>query len=901
MAFILTPIVDPDDINTSWTAGTGNFLGHYDTSEIHINAVDKTFYFKGGGNLASAGSGATGQAVYSFFKDRWQDTAAITKFDFPMLSITNEQFEFIDGWIPDDGATYTFTDLTFADADPDTITHADGIDFRDYYKVGDTITISGGTNDGNVFTVEIVTATVITLDIGDAVTAASNVAGTITSNIVAQTGFDTTTSKIIRTAGWAETNGTVVNKRSSGIVSLGTLVDNTDQPYYAQDNSFTASTTNTEYTGPVNEAVRIFAGVTAAAGEIDFVSTNTILSDGTYRLDVFEVGDVITVTTTTNNNTDYTVAAVVSPYELTTVETVTAETPTTCQLTLDLSSYYAMYVRERGKLYADSDLIDIGVSTQALIDASTSTMTYIVYRFPFSNATDLNLETTADNQIDLVTTTTAALTDVVFSATNTLTVASGLAGFVDGDYIKIKGSSVNDGFYTVNGASSATTLVVNETLSNVDDSGLDIIVTADGVADVSPYEVIDVEYLKNPQTGTGVVNITGDWATGFTYALGDVAYDITGTPNSKSDPDGARWYYVSATTGVSTGANMNADTGNTWTIWEKASGFGERWVNDAYYAFSVIIDANNTVSAGDEKANSPYTHASGGDKENIYDWAQWALRQTDFIDIDATRNGNITNLLAIFVGATLETATGVFIDDLKPVDTNSVKFYDYAGTSRSYPLVVTVTINFNNNLSTDTDAVFYAYYSDPVADMNSGTDESPVGTGTGAGIAGDTVTDATKNYPLNGLVGLTGTITGTTGNLDDGDYVVASNTATEVTFTSLSYTADESSTTNLLVLFSGNEFGTVGATQVVRSPSGNVGSDVTNNVPDGATSSTYQFSYAYDGDTTAGRSVSTDTDITVVSIGLETGQYVQAEGTITNTGATVSLVAPLERNYSNPA
>ena len=801
MAFIGTIITDPDDLNTTFTEGTGNLLGHYYTDEIHINAVDKTFHFKGGGNLNTAGDGATGQALYSFLKDRWQDTAAITAYDFPMLSITNEQFEFIDNWIPDDGADVTATDLTFADANPDTITTAGSIDFTDFFKAGDTLDVSSSpSNDQVGLTIEIVTSTVITLAIGDVLVAEGPVTATLTSNVVTQGVFDTTTTKLVRSAGWSEVlSDNTVNKRFSGVVTLGALVDNTDQPYFAQDSSFTANTENTTYTGPVNEPVRIYSHVLGIS-DISFDGANHITSAGS-RLDVFSVGDTITVTNTSLNNTTYTVSDVISPFDLLIVETGTTEASQSADMVTDLTSYFKLYVRERGKLYADSDLIDIGVTT----------MTYIVYRFPVSNATDLNLETTADTEIDNVT-TSAIGTDLNFTGATTVTSTASLPILQDGDFIKIVGSSVNDGFYTVNGLSTAALLTINETWTIVDDTGLSINVTADGVADVSPYEVIDVEYLKNPDSGTGEVNITGNWQTGFTYALGDVAYDDT---DSQGDGD-PRWYFVDATTGVSTGANMAADTGNTWTIWDKTGGFGERWINSAYYAFSVIIDANNTVTAGNTKADSPYTHGSGGDKENIYDWAQWALRQLDFIDIDATRNGNIADLLAEFVGSTLETVDGVFIDDLAPVDTNSVVFNDWSGTPRSYPLVVTVTINFNSNLSTDTDAVFYAYYLDPDGVVN------------------------------------------------------------------------------------GNEFGTTGALQVVRSPSGNVGSDISNNVPDGASGSSYQFSYAYDGDTTGGRTVSTETDIVVVSIGLGTGQYVQAGGTITAAGASVSLVAPLERNYSNP-
>ena len=61
------------------------------------------------------------------------------------------------------------------------------------------------------------------------------------------------------------------------------------------------------------------------------------------------------------------------------------------------------------------------------------------------------------------------------------------------------------------------------------------------------------------------------------------------------------------------------------------------------------------------------------------------------------------------------------------------------------------------------------------------------------------------------------------------------------------------------------------------------------------------FTFDYDNNTQGGRTAGTDAAVVVVAIGLNTAQYVSATGTITRaTGQNISLVAPLERNYSNP-
>jgi hypothetical protein len=73
--------------------------------------------------------------------------------------------------------------------------------------------------------------------------------------------------------------------------------------------------------------------------------------------------------------------------------------------------------------------------------------------------------------------------------------------------------------------------------------------------------------------------------------------------------------------------------------------------------------------------------------------------------------------------------------------------------------------------------------------------------------------------------------------------------------------------------------------------------DVTGNIA-GATQA---ISYDYDGNNQANLGAATDKAVTAVAIGLGTGQYVRATGTIErSTTNSITLVAPLERNYANP-
>jgi hypothetical protein len=62
------------------------------------------------------------------------------------------------------------------------------------------------------------------------------------------------------------------------------------------------------------------------------------------------------------------------------------------------------------------------------------------------------------------------------------------------------------------------------------------------------------------------------------------------------------------------------------------------------------------------------------------------------------------------------------------------------------------------------------------------------------------------------------------------------------------------------------------------------------------------FDFDYENNNQGGRTPNQNAEVTVVAIGLSTGQFVKTTGTITRSNAnSFSLVAALERNYSNPA
>jgi len=101
------------------------------------------------------------------------------------------------------------------------------------------------------------------------------------------------------------------------------------------------------------------------------------------------------------------------------------------------------------------------------------------------------------------------------------------------------------------------------------------------------------------------------------------------------------------------------------------------------YPFRIIIEGN------------------GGTLEQIYAKIQYLLRQNSDINVggDAgTVTGKTAADLLTFVGDTLVTATGVYIDDVLAADSNRVEFYDKNAVKRTNPYTAAGNMAFNSVL-----------------------------------------------------------------------------------------------------------------------------------------------------------------------------------------------------------
>lgn len=491
------------------------------------------------------------------------------------------------------------------------------------------------------------------------------------------------TRKALRTCGWVERNqaGTIL-RTYSGIVSLGDL-GVTDQPYY-QQNAVAQAPVNFSFQGPVNEAISVKIVATVPSGGSPLM-IDTGNNEFTFENHGFVNGDRVVFTTSnaaptglTPGNTYYIVNSTANTFKVESsvgggaVDITTVGTGNQI-FTKDSTTYLKLFAREYQKTYSSSNLASIGVST----------LTYIVYRFPLSNATDLNINT------------------------------------VDG--------------------------TVSTTL---------------------PYTDINVTYLA----GTGFAA----WNSGTTYVVNDVVSNA------------GRWYRC-----ILGHTNQVPPNVTYWVAYE-----GERQLGSNYYAYNIIID-------GDVANNGGYPSTT-----QIYEKIQYLLRQNSDIDAGSgTVTGKTADALLTFVGSTLVTSPGVFIDDFDSNFTNSIEFFDYGGVKRTNPFVAAGNLQLNANLVSDGNAKYWMFFT---------------------------------------------TLPG-----------------------------------------AGNDFGESGAVIVQDS----LGADITGTVA----GATVPWTFNYDSNNQGGRTPGTDADVTVVAIGLTTGQYVSTTATITRTtGQNISLVASLERNYSNP-
>jgi len=711
--------VNPADAGAEAVRILGDNGSASEYKSVHIDVDQKRVYLIEKGNLST--DGVTLQALYSFLKEEWKSDADLIRDAFPMVSITPEQFEFIEGWEPRD----------------------------------------------------------------------------VTSPAIQS-------KKLIRTAGWSEVStADILTKQYTGIVTLGTFEDDAaDTAYYqlGSDPDDTAAATDFTFPGPVNEAIKTYEDF-GVPGSLAITGGTTITKSGgtSFVTFGFKIGGRVTILTAEDsaNNGSWVLTGVAADV-LTVASGLTNNADDdTMRLAADNRNAVTVFIRERdgdpnGKTYDSSDVTAIGFSA---VDNKA-------FRFPLSNATDLNIDETDAN-----------------------------------------------------------------------------------IAANSPYTAIVIRYFDQ------AFNREVDSATNRDFGI---VIDV----GTHSGVDGSAPGGGSVLTTAEGGMSVNAYAGGTLRIHE---GTDENLSFPIVSNTATTITVTGTISVG---SNLSFTAQLASpvvaSKQEIYEKVQYLLRQAVDIDTtDQTVTGRTADELLQFVGADLLCGSltpsnpngggsGVIIEGFDANDTNNLYFYDNTGTPRNYPFVAAGTITFNANLyPSDSAPEYWMFFEYTLRDV---VPDFAISTASGSTASFDSAGANLPTVAQNDYVRLTDMAN----EENNGIWVVTDATPSGTQFDARKIdgatVVNEASASHPLDL------------DPIDSPQAIVVNDNAGDPIEGVIgAASVAFDFDYDNNVQGGRTAGTDAPIVIRAIGLEDAQFAETFGTITRaTGLSFSVVAALERNYSNP-
>ena len=402
-----------------------------------------------------------------------------------------------------------------------------------------------------------------------------------------------------------------------------------------------------------------------------------------------------------------------------------------------------------------------------------------------------------------------------------------------------------------------------------------------GVGSVSgvDYPELSVDYLTGNLYETA--SLTGGVGSDGIYAVNDVVQDAAG-----------RWAKCTATGTAITSIATWQTFGGTST-WEAFS--GERQIGTSYYAFNRIIDAD------DVGATSART-------KEIHTWAQYQLRQASDInantqgDAFGTVNGNIAVDLTDFVGSTLVTNPGTYIDNFDINDQNSIQFYDITvdgggldaefvpvtSTVRTFPFVAAGNFVFSQNFVDEADATtrYTAYFA-----YHTTTTDATIAVAAPTGSASDITWTGTA---LDHLLGTDYFIASGFTNAENNGLWLINTVGSNTLNATKQDQAPVAEVLGATVTIEENPFESPTATIVDN----NAGTDIDAQI----TAGTISWDYDYDFNVQRGAGTNgSDVPIFVIAIAEDGAQWVQVSYTITRaTGQNISVNAVDELNYSNP-
>jgi hypothetical protein len=417
----------------------------------------------------------------------------------------------------------------------------------------------------------------------------------------------------------------------------------------------------------------------------------------------------------------------------------------------------------------------------------------------------------------------------------------------------------------------------DDSLNAIDD---DTVIVADaGSISGVVYSELEIDYIVGNGFTTAAVT---------TYAVDDVVQD------GDTPPRWARCTGIGDISSAEDGPWASFVGSATWEAYP-----GERLIGTAWYAFNRVL---NVQDVGTTSARL----------KEIHSWAQWKCRQAADINDDGggdawgTVNGNIALQFTDFIGDTLHTFGGVFIEDFDGNDVNDIRQWDITvdsggldaegapviSTARQYPFTAAGNMNFSQNFVDEVDATTrYTMY-----------------------FAWITDTDLT-DLKVTGAAGASATLdwSGNVGLLDhllSGDFVAITGFTTETDNNGLweitgapssnTVTADKVDGINPTTEAVGD------AANVKENPFESPGAIIVddNSVVDidgEIASASIGWDYDFTNNVQGGRTADTEAEVVVVGIAYDGAQYVPVYYTITKTtGQAIPVNAVDELNYLNP-
>lgn len=444
----------------------------------------------------------------------------------------------------------------------------------------------------------------------------------------------------------------------------------------------------------------------------------------------------------------------------------------------DRTSYFSLFCREESQLYGKSTLTDIGVTT----------MGSQAYRFPITTAADLKIQK-PDSYVAL----SASIVSASWSSGVATFDTSGSHGLTNGDYVSITGS--NPVGYNVR-----------------------------GVATVSDSDTFTVPITSNPGA-----YISGAIVNSI-YSLVKIRY-FSQTYSRPVDSAATRSFGIvvdigthSGVDGITSGSTLTTSENNILTS-NNPFASGTLVIHEGIDAGTYTIVGNptsNSVTISGTfsgSSNNSFTIRPSvsvpASAEQIYTAVQYLLRQNS--DIDSTGQsvtGKTADQIMYFIGDTLVSGrsaagaqptnpngggSGVIIEGFSTNDTNRLTFYDNTNTSRTFPFVATLAINFGANLVADTNAKYWVYFTTlPGAGNDFGESgavlvEDNQGNNMNGNVSGQSSISLTFDYDNNvqggRTAGTNANITAVAIGLNTGQYVKATGLIERSTSNSISLVA----------------------------------------------------------------------------------------------------------------